>query len=261
MTEVALRCEGAVMRFGGLTALDHVSFTLGRGQVLGVIGPNGAGKSTLFNLLTGIYRPQAGAITFLGHDLTRAAPHQIVRLGIGRTFQTSRLFQDLSVLDNVVIGMHTRTSGGVLGAIFKHGRARRQLEQAAERAGALLQSVSPGLYEDRLRPARQLPQADRRRLEIARALAAQPKLLLLDEPSSGMDEDETAQLVADVRRIRAERPELSMIVIEHDMALVMELPERVIVLDYGRKIAEGRFDEVRRMKAVQEAYLGRALDA
>jgi len=261
MTEVVLRCEGAVMRFGGLTALDHVSFTLGRGQVLGVIGPNGAGKSTLFNLLTGIYRPQAGEITFLGHDLTRAAPHEIVRLGIGRTFQTSRLFQDLSVLDNVVIGMHTRTSGGVLQAIFNHGRARRELEQAAERAGALLRSVSPGLYEDRLRPARQLPQADRRRLEIARALAAEPKLLLLDEPSSGMDEDETAQLVADVRRIGADRPELSMIIIEHDMALVTELPEWVIVLDYGRKIAEGRFDDVRRMKAVQEAYLGRALDA
>jgi branched-chain amino acid transport system ATP-binding protein len=261
VSETILRCAGATMRFGGLTALDDVSFTLARGQVLGVIGPNGAGKSTIFNLLTGIHRPQAGEITFFGQDLTRTAPHEIVRLGIARTFQTSRLFHDLSVLDNVLIGMHTRTTGGVLQAIFCHGKTRLQLERAAEEAGALLRAVSPSLFQDRLRPARELPQADRRRLEIARALAAAPKLLLLDEPSSGMDEDETRQLVADIRRICAERRDLSLIVIEHDMALVAELPDHVIVLDYGRKIAEGPFDEVRRAKSVQEAYLGRTLDA
>ena len=258
MSSSLLECDAVTVRFGGLTALEEVSFSLAQGEILGIIGPNGAGKSTLFNAITGIYRASSGRMRFAGTDLNGRPAHRIVELGIARTFQSSRLFTDMSVLDNVVIGLHTRTKTGVLDAILRYGRARRELEAAADRAAELLKIVSAELFEQRYRRASELAQADRRRLEIARALATEPKLLLLDEPSSGMDDRETQALVRDIRTVCRERPDLSVMIIEHDMSLVAELPDRVMVLDYGRKIAEGSFESVRSNEHVQQAYLGGA---
>jgi branched-chain amino acid transport system ATP-binding protein len=233
-----------------------VSFALAQGEILGIIGPNGAGKSTLFNAITGIYRASAGRMRFAGTDLNGRSAHRIVAMGIARTFQSSRLFTDMSVLDNVVIGLHTRTKTSVLDAILRYGRARQELSDAADRAAELLRTVSVELFEQRYRRAGELAQADRRRLEIARALATEPKLLLLDEPSSGMDDKETQALVRDIRTVCKQRPDLSIMIIEHDMSLVAELPVRVMVLDYGRKIAEGSFESIRSLEHVQQAYLG-----
>ena len=261
MGKIILRCEGATIRFGGLTALDDVSFELPQGHILGIIGPNGAGKSTLFNLLTGIYKPSSGRVEFMGKNLVGIASHQIVRMGISRTFQSSRLFGDLSVLDNVLIGMHTQTTTGVLRAIFLPWRSRRELAMAAERSGELLRMVSEELYEKRFTLASGLAQADRRRLEIARALAAAPKLLLLDEPSAGMDDKETDALIADIRRLQAIQPTLSIIIIEHDMRLVASLPDSIMVFDFGQKIEQGSFNDIRKIERVQQAYLGRAAHA
>lgn len=258
MSGPLLECEAVSVRFGGLTAVDQVSFALATGEILGVIGPNGAGKSTLFNAITGIYRASSGRVRFAGTELTGRPAHQIVKLGIARTFQSSRLFVDMSVLDNVLIGLHTRTRTGVLDAVLRYGHARRELDAAAARSEELLRAVSSDLFEQRYRRAGELAQADRRRLEIARALASEPRLLLLDEPSSGMDDKETRALVRDIREICSRRPDLSIIIIEHDMSVVAELPSRVMVLDYGRKIAEGTFDSVRALERVQEAYLGGA---
>lgn len=252
-----LEGRGLTMRFGGLTAVENVDMHLSLGEVLGVIGPNGAGKSTLLNLVTGIYVPTQGEVLLEGRSLRGMPPHEVVAAGITRTFQTSRLFGSLSVLDNVIIGMHTRTRSGVLSALLRPGRARQELRRAAERACELLRSVSPDLYERRNQLATTLPQADRRRLEIARALAAQPKIVLLDEPSSGMDDRDTDALIADIQRLRDANPALSFIIIEHDMRLIAALPQRVMVLDHGRKIGDDTFGVVRQLPRVQEAYLGR----
>ncbi|WP_137391853.1 ABC transporter ATP-binding protein [Rhodoligotrophos defluvii] len=254
---VVLSGRGLTVRFGGLVALDSVDFEASRGEILGIIGPNGAGKSTLFNLITGIYKPTAGEVRLENQVLNGVPTYRITAMGIARTFQSSRLFSDLSVLDNVIIGMHTRTRCGVLDALFRPSVSRRELDGAAEQAGELLKAVSAGLYAQRNRPASELAQADRRRLEIARALASNPKVLLLDEPSSGMDDRDTDALIADIRAIAAHRPELAIMIIEHDMRLVAELPHRVMVIDYGQKIADGQFADIRLMPRVQEAYLGR----
>ncbi len=253
-----LAVENVTMRFGGLVALDNITFFMEKGSVLAVIGPNGAGKSTLFNVVTGVYRPTAGRVKFDGVDITGMPTHEVVRRGVARTFQSSRLFRDLSVLDNVIVGMHTRASAGVLDVLFRPAVARRELATAVEKAEALLRESSGPLYEQRYRPAGTLAQADRRRLEIARALASQPKLILLDEPSAGMDDAETDALVADIERLRAQHPELSVILIEHDMRVVEAFPEHVMCIDYGRLIAGGRFEAVRANPHVQEAYLGTA---
>lgn len=245
------------MKFGGLVAICDVDFRLAPGEILGVMGPNGAGKSTLLNLVTGIYRPVAGDVRLASQSLVGLPAYRIARQGIARTFQSSRLFTDLSVLDNVVIGMHSQTHAGVLTALFRPSLARAELAQAAARAGDILEAVSSGLFAQRHRLAGELAQADRRRLEIARALASQPRILLLDEPSSGMDDHDTDMLVRDIRGICRDRPDLAIMVIEHDMRFMAELPHRVMVLDYGRKIADGQFSDIRRMQHVQEAYLGR----
>jgi branched-chain amino acid transport system ATP-binding protein len=246
------------IRFGGLVALDQVDLDVRRGEIVAVIGPNGAGKSTLFNLVTGIYPPTGGRVRFDGEDITGWPTHDIAARGVARTFQASRLFSDLSVLDNVVIGLHTRTATTVLGALLAPSRSRRELARAAATATEILKRVGGDLHDQRFRRARELAQADRRRLEIARALASEPKLLLLDEPTAGMDDRDTDALIADIRKIKAERPDLAIVVVEHDMRLVATLPGRVAVLDYGRKIADAPFAEVRRNPRVQEAYLGSA---
>ncbi len=253
-----LKAENLTMRFGGLVALNDVSFSIEKGAVLAVIGPNGAGKSTLFNVVTGVYRPTAGKVAFDGADITGRPSYEIVQRGIARTFQSSRLFSDLSVLDNVIIGMHTRTSTGVLRALFAPGASRREMAACVEKAEALLKLGSGDLFDQRYRPAGTLAQADRRRLEIARALASRPKLILLDEPSVGMDETETDALVSDIARLRQHDPDLSVVLIEHDMRVVEAFPEKVMCIDYGSRIAEGTFDTVRADPRVQEAYLGKA---
>jgi branched-chain amino acid transport system ATP-binding protein len=258
MSDVVLRGSGLTIRFGGLVALEEVDIEVKRGEILAVIGPNGAGKSTLFNVVTGVYAPSDGRVVFDGRDITARPTHEIVALGIARTFQASRLFGDLSVLDNVVLGLHTRTTTNVLQALFLPSRSRRELARAAAIAEDILLQVGGNLHDQRKRPAKELAQADRRRLEIARALASQPKLLLLDEPTAGMDDHDTDALIEDVRKVKADRSDLAIVVVEHDMRLVAALPERVIVLDYGRKIADASFDEVRRNPRVQEAYLGSA---
>ena len=256
MAAPLLETEALTIRFGGLVAVSGVSLRLARSDILCIIGPNGAGKSTLFNLISGIYRPDRGRVRFDGADITGLPVHRIAAAGLVRTFQACRLFGDLTVLDNVIIGMHSRTRTGVLGALLRPGRARAELDAAAGRAGALLRSLSEDLYARRHAPAASLPQADRRRLEIARALASDPKVVMLDEPSAGMDDRDTDRLVADIRRLMAERPGLSFMIIEHDMRLVAALPERVMVIDYGERIAEGHFRDIRLMPRVQEAYLG-----
>lgn len=244
------------IRFGGLVAVNGISFELGHHQVMCIIGPNGAGKSTLFNMISGIYRPSTGTIALEGRDITGMPAHRVTVAGVARTFQSSRLFNDLTVLDNVVIGMHTRTRSGVLDVLLRPRRARAELQAAGERAADLLHSLSEDLWARRHQPAGALPQADRRRLEIARALASEPKLIMLDEPSSGMDDRDTDALIADIRTVMAERPGLSFLIIEHDMRLVAAFPERVMVIDHGQKIIEDHFATVRVAPLVQEAYLG-----
>jgi branched-chain amino acid transport system ATP-binding protein len=254
---VVLEGQNLTMRFGGLVAMAEVDFTLRQGEILGIIGPNGAGKSTLLNIITGLYKPSSGSVRLAGERIDGMPAHRIVGRGVARTFQSSRLFGDLSVLDNVVIGRHAHMRSGLLDAILRRGRAQAELHAAAEHAATLLKAVSRDLYAQRHRSAAELPQADRRRLEIARALASEPRVLLLDEPSSGMDDADTDALMADIRAICAQRPTLSLMIIEHDMRLVASLPHRVLVLDYGQKLAEGTYDDVRQIPRVQEAYLGR----
>lgn len=256
MSQPLLDLSSLGIRFGGLVAVDGVDLKIAPGTITCIIGPNGAGKSTLFNLITGIYRPSSGKVRLMGEDITGLAAYRIAEKGIARTFQSSRLFDDLSILDNVIIGMHARTRTGVLTALLRPAKSRRELEAAAARAEEILHAISEELHARRYEPAGILPQADRRRLEIARALASEPRLILLDEPSSGMDDRDTAGLMADIRRVMAHRPGLSFLIIEHDMRLVAELPETVVVIDYGRKIAEGPFTEVRLLPRVQQAYLG-----
>jgi len=252
-----LEVQGLGVRFGGLVALDGVDVGVGEGETLGVIGPNGSGKTTLFNALTGLYAPAAGRIRFGEHDLVGLETHRIARLGIARTFQASRLCLGLSVFDNILIGMHARRRSGLLDAVVRRGRLRAEMREAVERAAHLLALFSRELPARGYERVGQLPQIDRRRVEICRALAARPRLLLLDEPSAGMNPEETAELMRDLAVVREEMPGLSMIVIEHDMFVIEGVSQRVVALNYGRKIAEGPFAAVAAHAEVREAYLGR----
>ncbi len=249
---VLLSLQDLVKTFGGLVAVAGVSFDVGEGSVVGLIGPNGAGKTTVFNLITGNYRPDSGRIIFDRRDLTRLQTHEIVKLGIARTFQTIRLFPEMSVLENVLSGCHCRMDAGLLASMFRVPSQRREERAAVEKAMRELAFV--GLDSQYANLAKNLSYGNQRLLEVARAIATEPRFLILDEPAGGMNEQETANLVGLIAAIRSRG--ISVLLIEHDMHLVMKVCDKLVVLEYGAVIAEGTPQEIKRNPEVIRAYLG-----
>jgi len=252
------RCERLTKHFGGLSAVDGVDFDAAEGEIVGLIGPNGAGKTTLFNLITGVYQPDGGRFMLRDENLTGLMPHQIKKKGISRTFQQSRLILGLSVYDNLFIGMLEGFRSGFFDTLIRRSRFKQELSQGIERANKLLSQFNEELTDKGFTPVSDISQIDRRRLEICRALATEPALLLLDEPSAGMSPEESIELMDDIRRVRKNYYQrLSIILVEHDMMVIEGITDRVVALNYGKKIAEGRFEEVSKNEELKEAYLGK----
>jgi branched-chain amino acid transport system ATP-binding protein len=257
MTDVLLEVDGVTKRFGGLSALNELSFDVRPGEIVSVIGPNGAGKSTVFNVITGLYPPDEGDVRLRGQSIVGLSPNRITKAGIARTFQNVHLFPNMTVLENAMVGQHCRSKAGVFGSVVRTPRVRR--EEAAIRVRAresldFFGSRLAGYRQDQ--PAFALSYANRRRLEMARALATDPAIMLLDEPTAGMNPRETLELRDHIVRMR-DQLGLTVLVIEHDMRVVKGVSDRVVACDYGRKIAEGTYEEVANDEAVVEAYLGR----
>lgn len=253
MSDVILKTEHIIQRFGGLVALSDISMEVRSGEIIGIIGPNGAGKTTLFNVITGMYQPTEGKVQLLGQDVTGWKPHKITALGFARTFQNIRLYPRLSVRDNVISGMHCHTKSGILSSIFNTPAKRREEKQCEEEADEILKLLD--LYEDRFELSTSLPYGSQRKLEIARALATHPKLLLLDEPAAGMNEQETAELADIIYKLK--NMGYTILLIEHDMKFVMNICERLYVLNNGCMISSGAPDQITTDPVVIEAYLGK----
>jgi len=251
-----LACRALTCRFGGVVALDRVDFSAREGEIVGLIGPNGSGKTTLFNVITGIYRPRDGSVTFAGADVTGARPQAIYRAGITRTFQRSRMCLPLSVFDNIMVGNHKRLSHGLVFNLLRRSAFAAELTQSFVEARELLNIFSPRLAERIDEPVAGLPMIDRRRIEICRALISRPRLILLDEPSAGMTHEETRELMDDILVVRERMAGLTIVIIEHEMGVIERITQHCVVLNYGRKISEGTFAAIAGDRNVQEAYLG-----
>jgi branched-chain amino acid transport system ATP-binding protein len=251
-----LSCRALTRRFGGLTALDRLSFELEPGRILGLIGPNGSGKTTFFNVLTGIYPASAGEVVFAGAPLTNSSPQAVYGAGISRTFQRSRLCLPLSVFDNVMVGNHKRLDHGLWFNVVHRRAVRRQFEEARAAAHELLRTFDAPLAERMFEAVAGVPMIDRRRIEICRALISRPRLLLLDEPSAGMTHEETMRLMEDILEVRRRFGDLTVILIEHEMSVIERVTDRCVVLNYGEKICEGTYAEVAADPQVRQAYLG-----
>ncbi|HET9716020.1 MAG TPA: ABC transporter ATP-binding protein [Pseudolabrys sp.] len=253
-----LEARGLMKHFGGVRALDGLDIGVTRNEILGLIGPNGSGKTTFFNVVTGIYAADAGQVIFDATEITNASARSVYQAGISRTFQRSRLSLPLSIFDNIMIGNHKRLNHGLWFNLIDRSKFKRELERNYHDARALLEVFEPGLAERMFEPVAGLPMIDRRRIEICRALISAPKLLLLDEPSAGMTHDETAELMDDILLVRARNENLTIIIVEHEMGVIERITDRCVVLNFGRKIAEGPYRAIAADAQVQEAYLGAA---
>lgn len=253
-----IEVENLTMRFGGLTALDELNMSVRQGEILGLLGPNGSGKTTFFNVLTGLYKASSGSIRYDGADVIGKTPQEIYRSGVARTFQRSRLSLSLTVFDNIVIGDYQHMQHGLVFNLLRRKAFRAEYEQYVEKVRDLLKIFSPPLVERLFESVETFTMIDRRRIEVCRALMSQPRLLLLDEPSAGMTHDETDELMQDILQVRGKMSHLSVVLIEHEMNVIQRVTERCVVLNYGRKIAEGSYAEITADANVQTAYLGEA---
>ena len=251
-----LEARGLTKHFGGVLALDRLDLAVAPNEILGLIGPNGSGKTTFFNVITGIYRAEAGTITFDGADLTKAAARAVYRVGISRTFQRSRLSLPLSIFDNIMIGNHKHLNQSLWFNLFRRGQFKREFEANYAAARTLVEVFEPALADRLFETVEGLPMIDRRRIEICRALISTPKLLLLDEPSAGMTHDETKELMGDILLVRERNRNLTIVIVEHEMGVIERITDRCAVLNFGRKIAEGPYRAVAADAQVQQAYLG-----
>lgn len=253
-----LEARGLSKHFGGVLALDGLDLAVAQNEILGLIGPNGSGKTTFFNVITGIYGVDTGRVTFDEADVTNASARAVYMAGMSRTFQRSRLSLSLSIFDNIMIGNHKRLNQGLWFNLITRGNFKRQFEESYAAARGLVEVFEPALADRLFEPVAGLPMIDRRRIEICRALISSPKLLLLDEPSAGMTHEETAELMNDILLVRARNQNLTIIIVEHEMGVIERITDRCVVLNFGRKIAEGPYRTVAANAQVQEAYLGAA---